>query len=135
MVAEKIEAALSLQTLAFSGGLGTTPQGAARKSSRITGAGPRWSIISRVLGLRCELDRLVQAPRTRHINRQRVLRRRSQDTVDGGVGGVGRNVVSEEDPDPDSASGGSSVADFTRLHTGGVLFLEKWYLLASRSYG
>jgi hypothetical protein len=51
MVAEKIEAALSLQTLAFSGGLGTTPQGAARKSSRITGAGPRWSIISRVLGL------------------------------------------------------------------------------------
>lgn len=32
MVAEKIEAALSLQTLALTGGLGTTPQSAARKS-------------------------------------------------------------------------------------------------------
>ena len=32
MVAEKIEAALSLQTLALTGGLGITPQSAARKS-------------------------------------------------------------------------------------------------------
>jgi hypothetical protein len=32
MVAEKIETALSLQTLALTGGLGTTPQSAARKS-------------------------------------------------------------------------------------------------------
>ena len=32
MVAEKIEAALSLQTLALTGGLGATPQSAARKS-------------------------------------------------------------------------------------------------------
>ena len=32
MVTEKIEAALSLQTLALTGGLGTTPQSAARKS-------------------------------------------------------------------------------------------------------
>jgi hypothetical protein len=32
MVAEKIEAALSLQTLALTGGLGMTPQSAARKS-------------------------------------------------------------------------------------------------------
>ena len=32
MVAEKIEAALSWQTLALTGGLGTTPQSAARKS-------------------------------------------------------------------------------------------------------
>ena len=32
MVAEKIEVALSLQTLALTGGLGTTPQSAARKS-------------------------------------------------------------------------------------------------------
>jgi hypothetical protein len=32
MVAEKIEAALSLQTLALTGGLGTTPHSAARKS-------------------------------------------------------------------------------------------------------
>jgi hypothetical protein len=31
MVAEKIEAARSLQTLALTGGLGTTPQSAARK--------------------------------------------------------------------------------------------------------
>jgi hypothetical protein len=39
MVAEKIGAALSLQTLALTGGLGMTPQSAARKSLRITGAG------------------------------------------------------------------------------------------------
>jgi hypothetical protein len=32
MVAEKIKASLSLQTLALAGGLGTTPQSAARKS-------------------------------------------------------------------------------------------------------
>ena len=50
-----------------------------------------------------QLGRLVQAPRTRQVNRQGVLRRRGQNAVDDGIGGVGRNVVSQEDPDADSA--------------------------------
>lgn len=50
---------------------------------------------------RRQLPGLAEASRTRQIDRQGMLCRHGQDTVDGRVGGIGRNIVSQKDPDAD----------------------------------
>ncbi len=67
---------------------------------------------------RRQLCSLLQAPPAHQVDRQGMLRRGGQNPVDAGVGGVGRDLVSQHDPDADRAVGGSPVGD--RIGDGGI---------------
>ena len=65
---------------------------------------PRWSMTSRVSGLRAaNCPACFQPARAQQVHRHRVLRGRRQHPVDAGVGRIGRNIVAHDDPDAKTA--------------------------------
>jgi len=60
---------------------------------------------------RRQLRGLLQPSPTQQVDRQGMLRRGGQSPVEAGVGGVGRNLVSQHNPDTDRALDSRPVGD------------------------